>query len=607
MRRPKNVNRRHVGARYALLVAALVLVLGVLAWAGPAFASLTKIANNSSTVAASERWVAWRDDDAYVTTYLDTSTGITGTVSPELTGNPAMAGDWLCATRHTLWGDHGYYRGELVARNLATGEVRVIAQEPPTGPVGNFDRMIIGGGSYMVWTSYTADPEPRNRVLKAYDFRTGVTRTIIEVPFMPPIGFGSTGGASIRGDLLLWSSEWEWNDDTNRFDSSVRVTNLLSGTTTTFTAHDVLFTARWYGDRILALGDLEGSGSDAGKALWGYDPNSGTRTKLYTGIAVPFASDDEQYGGPVVQGDWVVWRGTLDSAADTDWFYALNPISGVVKALGPDPGGAYTGSWCNYVANSNRVFIWASGTGSDQNFSIWQASAADGSPVLTPLLSKTPAADTVTLGGCYTIQGAEPWRFGAKLTIAGSPAAGRTVYLESSDDGINYDSQLLSRTANSLGDVSVWMPNDLGIRDAVLWHSAGTTWYRWRLSAVEGRSAGAITAGTKVTRVASASARTTQTKLAGPSSVRKNTTLKLTGTVAPAGPGTVKIAITRKVGNQWKGAGTAKVNVAGGKFSYHFKPKYKGSWRFVATYSGGTGGGSVYKSSKSGTKGVSVR
>jgi hypothetical protein len=44
-----------------------------------------------------------------------------------------------------------------------------------------------------------------------------------------------------------------------------------------------------------------------------------------------------------------------------------------------------------------------------------------------------------------------------------------------------------------------------------------------------------------------------------------------------------------------------------GKFSYSLKPKYRGSWRFVATYSGGVIGFTTYKSSKSSVKSTKVK
>ena len=105
----------------------------------------------------------------------------------------------------------------------------------------------------------------------------------------------------------------------------------------------------------------------------------------------------------------------------------------------------------------------------------------------------------------------------------------------------------------------------------------------------------------------------TTTALSAASSVKVNKSLPLAGTVSTtvispyAAPGTVTIAKTRKVGKKWKSAGSAKVGVVGGKFTYSFKPTAKGSWHFVASYSGGILGPTTYLPSKSGTKGVTVK
>ena len=100
----------------------------------------------------------------------------------------------------------------------------------------------------------------------------------------------------------------------------------------------------------------------------------------------------------------------------------------------------------------------------------------------------------------------------------------------------------------------------------------------------------------------------TTTKLVGPSSVRVKKSLKLTGTISlSAAPGRVTITMTRLVGRRWRSYATAKVTVVRGNFSYSFKPRYRGSWRFVATYSGGVVGWTTYRSSKSGIKSVKVR
>lgn len=100
----------------------------------------------------------------------------------------------------------------------------------------------------------------------------------------------------------------------------------------------------------------------------------------------------------------------------------------------------------------------------------------------------------------------------------------------------------------------------------------------------------------------------TITKLAGPASVKVKKTLKLTGTISySAAPGRVTITRSRLVGKKWKHVGSATVSVAGGAFSYSFKPGYRGSWRFVATYSGGAVGVTTYSSSQSSVKTVKVK
>ena len=94
------------------------------------------------------------------------------------------------------------------------------------------------------------------------------------------------------------------------------------------------------------------------------------------------------------------------------------------------------------------------------------------------------------------------------------------------------------------------------------------------------------------------------TKLTAPSSVKAGKTLTLSGSVSPAGAsGSVTITKTHKVGAKWKSAGTAKVTVMNGSFTYSFKPTAKGSWRFVAAYAGS----SSYGASKSAIKTVKVK
>jgi hypothetical protein len=100
----------------------------------------------------------------------------------------------------------------------------------------------------------------------------------------------------------------------------------------------------------------------------------------------------------------------------------------------------------------------------------------------------------------------------------------------------------------------------------------------------------------------------TSTRISGSSSVRVKKTLKLSGTVSPsAARGTVTITMTRKVGRKWRSAGHAHVAVSGGSYRYSFKPKYRGSWRLVSSYAGGTVGTTTYNPSRSSTKSLRVK
>ncbi|MEI8083589.1 MAG: hypothetical protein WCI74_17270, partial [Actinomycetes bacterium] len=100
----------------------------------------------------------------------------------------------------------------------------------------------------------------------------------------------------------------------------------------------------------------------------------------------------------------------------------------------------------------------------------------------------------------------------------------------------------------------------------------------------------------------------TSTTISGPTSVSKGKNLKLSGHVSQsAAPGTVTIAKSRLVGKKWRSAGTATVALSGGAYKYSFKPRYKGKWCFVATYSGGAVGYANYAGSTSATKNVKVK
>jgi len=94
----------------------------------------------------------------------------------------------------------------------------------------------------------------------------------------------------------------------------------------------------------------------------------------------------------------------------------------------------------------------------------------------------------------------------------------------------------------------------------------------------------------------------------GHSSVKVKKALKLTGTVLPSmAPGMVTIVKTRLVGKKWRGAGSVRVSVARGRFTYSFKPTARGRWRVVATYLGSAAGSITYMPSKSAAKGVTVK
>ncbi len=99
----------------------------------------------------------------------------------------------------------------------------------------------------------------------------------------------------------------------------------------------------------------------------------------------------------------------------------------------------------------------------------------------------------------------------------------------------------------------------------------------------------------------------TITRLSGSSSVRRNTTLKLSGTVSPGGPGRVTITMKRKVGRTWRSAGSVRATVVNGAYRCSVKLAYRGSWRMVAVYAGGVSGPTTYRRSTSSTKSVTVR
>jgi hypothetical protein len=100
----------------------------------------------------------------------------------------------------------------------------------------------------------------------------------------------------------------------------------------------------------------------------------------------------------------------------------------------------------------------------------------------------------------------------------------------------------------------------------------------------------------------------TATALSGASRITIRKALKVSGKVSPATtPSTVTIVKKYLVGRKWKSAGSAKVALVAGSFSYKFKPTRKGKWRLVAKYGTCTLGTTTYTPSKSGVKTVTVR
>ena len=102
---------------------------------------------------------------------------------------------------------------------------------------------------------------------------------------------------------------------------------------------------------------------------------------------------------------------------------------------------------------------------------------------------------------------------------------------------------------------------------------------------------------------------TVTSRPAGRASVKVRKKLTLTGTVSPTAEtvGTVTIVKTRKVGRKWKAAGTAKVALVNGTYTYAVKPNKKGQWRFVAKYAGTWDGAAGWGASKSTAKTVKVK
>lgn len=88
--------------------------------------------------------------------------------------------------------------------------------------------------------------------------------------------------------------------------------------------------------------------------------------------------------------------------------------------------------------------------------------------------------------------------------------------------------------------------------------------------------------------------------------------LALSGKVsAPGSPyvpsGQVTVLMSRKIGKLWRGAGSARVRIVRGAYTYSFKPPFSGVWRFKARYDGGVIGPTTYTASTSAVLVVTVK
>lgn len=100
----------------------------------------------------------------------------------------------------------------------------------------------------------------------------------------------------------------------------------------------------------------------------------------------------------------------------------------------------------------------------------------------------------------------------------------------------------------------------------------------------------------------------TRARIAGAAKAKVHRRLRLSGTVSSApSVGSVRVLKYRQVGGKWRRAGSATVAVSAGRYSYAFKPGYRGKWRFVARYSGGVFEYVTYEPSRSGFAYTRVR
>ena len=100
----------------------------------------------------------------------------------------------------------------------------------------------------------------------------------------------------------------------------------------------------------------------------------------------------------------------------------------------------------------------------------------------------------------------------------------------------------------------------------------------------------------------------THARIEGAAKAKVHRRLRLSGSVSSApSVGAVSVIKYRLVKGKWRRAGSATVAVTAGRYSYAFKPGYRGRWRFVARYSGGAFEYITYTPSRSGFAYTRVR
>jgi hypothetical protein len=125
-----------------------------------------------------------------------------------------------------------------------------------------------------------------------------------------------------------------------------------------------------------------------------------------------------------------------------------------------------------------------------------------------------------------------------------------------------------------------------------------------------------VTATDAAGNPASATFRVTVTRFAlstslktwGATSVRRNHTYKLSGTISPAtAGGKIKVVWKRYYSHAYHTVKTTYVTLSGGKFSSSYKPTRTGTWRVYVYYAGQTTAMGVYKAAKTVYRGFKVK